>query len=85
MVWDDLCLLLSGLTLPVLVVGDYNQVFDSDDKWSMSMSPIQGLAAGHSFLQRSGLINVHGARYSWTNGRCGENATFEKLDRVMCS
>ena len=78
---------MSCLNFPFLIIGDYNQVLHPEDKWSLSKCSIPGLMAAREFVQNCGLIDIPstGPWFTWTNGRQGNAATFEKLDRAMAS
>ena len=76
-VWEELSSFLSGVSTLVIIVGNYNQVFDPSDKWSSNTRQIPGLANGNMFLSNNRLINLttKGVPFSWTNARIGRAAT----------
>ncbi|KAF7150605.1 hypothetical protein RHSIM_Rhsim02G0226500 [Rhododendron simsii] len=83
--WAFLCDVASKLSGPLLVMGDFNQVLSVDEKFSAHTGPIRGLDWCSNFVTRCGLADVpsFGVKFTWSNNRSGEAATYEKLDRAM--
>lgn len=72
--------------LPWLLVGDFNQILDTQDKLS-SCSNHKGVESSRDTINQCGLIDIipTGAWYTWSNNRKGCGAVWERLDRVLVS
>lgn len=86
-VWDFLSGYLEQLNMPMLVVGDYNQILTMGEKLSANLRSPGGIEWLQDFSRGLGLSEVRsfGVFYTWTNNREGDEATYERLDRAMAN
>ncbi|XP_062080861.1 uncharacterized protein LOC133785656 [Humulus lupulus] len=79
---------LANLTFPVkpwLIVGDFNAVFDSNDRMGGRAITMKELEDARHWLD-VGLVEemkIMGSFYTWSNNQEGGNRIFSKLDRVF--
>ncbi|KAF7821258.1 reverse transcriptase [Senna tora] len=75
-----------GVQHPWLLIGDFNQVLRPSETLSTNLN-IPGAEDFENFPNDAGLINLHpqGNWFTWTNGRLGEDAIWERLDRAVCN
>ncbi|XP_058192210.1 uncharacterized protein LOC131309618 [Rhododendron vialii] len=83
--WVFLGEVASKLSGPLLVMGDFNQVLNDDEKWSTNTGQIRGWNWCSNFVTRCGLSDIpsFGVKFTWSNNQSGDAATYEKLDRAM--
>lgn len=67
---------------PWLLIGDFNQVFFSRDKWQGS-SKIRGNDMPIDTFHSKNLLEItsKGNSFTWSNNRKGDSRILEKLDR----
>ncbi|KAF7841821.1 reverse transcriptase [Senna tora] len=84
--WQKLTSFSQETQLPWLLLGDFNQVLCQSEKLSVNCK-IPGVEDFENFLHDACLVNLHpqGNWFTWTNGRVGEGAVWERLDRALCN
>ncbi|KAF7807376.1 reverse transcriptase [Senna tora] len=84
--WQKLTTFSQETQLPWLLLGDFNQVLCHSEKLSVNCK-IPGVEDFENFLHDACLVNLHpqGNWFTWTNGRVGEGAVWERLDRALCN
>ncbi|KAF7841825.1 reverse transcriptase [Senna tora] len=82
--WQKLTSFSQETQLPWLLLGDFNQVLCQSEKLSVNCK-IPGVEDFENFLHDACLVNLHpqGNWFTWTNGRVGEGAVWERLDRAL--
>ena len=85
--WRLMKHLYNRSTLPWLCVGDYNEILVSEEKNGQNPRPLPPMLAFRNTLLACGLIDLgyHGYKYTWRNGREGEDFVEERLDRACAS
>ncbi|KAF7835780.1 ribonuclease H [Senna tora] len=84
--WEYLQQKASVTDVPWIVFGDFNQVSSSVEKLS-SCSSIPGADQFKNLLDEGAMIDLHaqGNWYTWHNGRLGDAAVWERLDKTLCN
>ena len=84
--WVLLQDVISELTAPFAIIGDFNQVLFHCDKLSNNHRSPPGMHSFASFAFNNKLIEISGQEvpFTWTNNRPWK-ATYKKLDRAFCS
>lgn len=68
-----------------MVCGDFNEIVHSDEKLSWKDRDAEQMSAFRETLSRCGLFDLGfvGPRFTWCNGRFGEQCTLIRLDRMV--
>ncbi|XP_060170802.1 uncharacterized protein LOC132601754 [Lycium barbarum] len=78
--WDDLLTLAQQITIPWLIMGDFNAVLEIEDR--LVGSPVQAneMVDFSNFVQSASMLDlkVVGREYTWTN-----NHVFSRIDRGL--
>lgn len=84
--WDHLASFASTHTLPWLVVGDFNDILSSNEKFSSSPSSQRRIVAFRNCIDNCKLLDLgfNGPRFTWTNKR-HNGLVLKRLDRVLCN
>ena len=84
-VWNHLLSLRSTVIGPKVWIGDFNQVLNQEDKFSLRNQACPGAIDLHNFLQEASMIlmNATGVQYTWDNNREGEEFVCERLDKAF--
>ena len=84
-VWNQLLSFHSTVTGPWVWIGDFNQVLNQEDKFSLRNQACLGATELYNCLQEASMIpmNATGVQYTWKNNREGEEFVCERLDRVF--
>ncbi|XP_021721232.1 uncharacterized protein LOC110688776 [Chenopodium quinoa] len=83
-VWDCLSQWTNpNLDLPIAIVGDFNQVDSLLDKNGQNSSYIRGANLFIDWKELNDFhdLTFHGPKYTWSNGREGEELVLERLDK----
>jgi ribonuclease HI len=85
--WSLLRFLSSMDPDPWLCVGDFNEIMSLSEKSSSSYRPPSHMQAFRNALEDSHLsdLGFSGPRFTWCNGRSGEDFTRERLDRAVAN
>ena len=80
--WDDLSAFAAGLSQPWLVIGDFNEVTNSREKFGGRVINRKRVDLFVDTMRRCNLIDLgyHGPRFTWSNKR-RHNPILERLDR----
>jgi len=72
----------SSISHPWMIAGDFNLILDATDKNNLNLNR-RNMGRFRRFVDEMELKDVplHGRYFTWSNER--ENATLEKLDRVL--
>jgi hypothetical protein len=72
---------------PWLCVGDFNEITSAFEKSSKTIQPQCQMQAFHQALEDSGLTDLGFTepKFTWCNGRSGEDFTRERLDRAVAN
>lgn len=78
---------LVNFDLPLMIVGDYNQVLDPFDKLSSCSRGMVGVEWLRAFVEKFNLANIpgFGVHFTWTNNWKGRDVTFERIDQAMAN
>ncbi|KAF7831916.1 ribonuclease H [Senna tora] len=84
--WDFLQQKSLTIQMPWIIFGDFNQVSTASEKLSRCHT-LNGAAQFRDFMDSSGLIDLRaqGNWFTWHNGRLGDAAVPERLDRSLCN
>ncbi|KAF7824263.1 ribonuclease H [Senna tora] len=71
---------------PWIIMGDFNQVSSASEKLSNCVT-INGVDQFRNFMDSSAMIDLlaQGNWYTWHNGRLGDAAVWERLDKCLCN
>jgi len=85
--WNLLRFLSRMEPIPWLCVGDFNEILVSSEKTTSSIRPYQQMRAFQSALEDCNLADLgfSGPKYTWCNGRYGEDFSRERLDRAVAN
>ena len=83
--WDLLKTLHSQAVLPWVVFGDFNEILHVDEKLGWKERDSNQMEAFRELLNVCGLFDLGfiGQRYTWCNGRFGDQCTLLRLDRMV--
>lgn len=85
--WNELILYVNSLSLPFIILGDFNEISQISDKlggaqYNSSRSLImQNLFSNVSCIE----IAFVGQRFTWRKKKAGHNYIYERLDRGVAS
>ena len=85
--WDLLKTLHSQAMLPLVVFGDFNEILHVDEKLGWKERDLNQMKAFRESLNVCGLFDLGfiGQRYTWRNGRFGDQRTLLRLDRMVAN
>ena len=74
-------------SLPWVCLGDFNKILCSDERNGRIPKPLRPMQDFQTTLLLCGLVDLgfQGYRYTWRNGRRGDNFVEQRLDRVYAS
>jgi hypothetical protein len=72
---------------PWLCVGDFNEITSAAEKFRSTTRPPHQMRAFKEALEDGGLADLgfSGPKFTWCNGRSGEEFTRERLDRALAN
>lgn len=76
---------MEGNDLPAVLVGDFNAISSTTEKWGGSQTLSTQNRAFRAWVSLAGLIDMghNGPAYTWTNKKGGSENISERLDRVL--
>ena len=85
--WDLLKTLHSQAMLPWVVFRDFNEILHMDEKLGWKERDLNQMEAFRESLNVCGLFDLGfiGQRYTWCNGRFGDQRTLLRLDRMVAN
>ncbi|XP_019255146.1 PREDICTED: uncharacterized protein LOC109233735 [Nicotiana attenuata] len=85
--WDSLYYLAQDMTIPWLVGGDFNVIWDEEEKFGGLPVPLNEVDDFRHCMTTCNLsdLGFKGSIYTWWNGRAEEDCIFERLDRVFAN
>ena len=85
--WKLLEYLKSQCHLPWIVFGDFNEILNSDEKLGWLDRDARQMEGFRNCLCNCGLLDMGfvGQRFTWCNGRIGEQRTLVRLDRMVAN
>ncbi|XP_009767124.1 uncharacterized protein LOC142180878 [Nicotiana tabacum] len=83
--WDTLYALASDMTTPWIVGGDFNVIWDEEEKFGGLLVPINEVDDFRHCINSRNLIDLgfKGSIFTWWNGRAEEDCIFKRLDHVL--
>ncbi|KAJ4770731.1 DNAse I-like superfamily protein [Rhynchospora pubera] len=83
-IWETLTQLIR-IHDKVCLLGDFNEILDSSEKFGGSARIKQNTIEFQDFVFSAGLLDLgyKGPAYTWTNNRSVSNAIYQRLDRVL--
>ncbi|XP_019241168.1 PREDICTED: uncharacterized protein LOC109221159 [Nicotiana attenuata] len=83
--WDTLYSLASDMTLPWLVGGDFNVIWDDEEKFGGLPVHINEIDDFRHCTNTCNLFDLDfkGSIFTWWNGRAEEDCIFKRLDRCL--
>ena len=77
----------SRMTLPWLLMGDFNEILSSDERFGESVSSQRSMFEFGEVLNRCSLVDLgyRGYPFTWDNGRYAEAYIQKRLDRAVAS
>ncbi|XP_074300855.1 uncharacterized protein LOC141632187 [Silene latifolia] len=78
---------LTSFDHPFLIVGDFNQVEYSCDKWGFNSNTLRGAAVFNEWKVRNELVDIpfKGPCFTWCNNKKGFNRVYERIDKALAS
>nr|XP_016491096.1 PREDICTED: uncharacterized protein LOC107810782 [Nicotiana tabacum] len=85
--WDSLYALGSDMNLPWIVGGDFNVIWEEEEKFGGLTVHINEVDDFRYYINTSNLfyLGFKGSIYTWWNGRAEENCIFKRLDRCLAN
>ena len=85
--WALLDKLDSMMTLPWLLMGDFNEILSSDERSGESAGSQRSMFEFGEVINRCSLVDLgyHGYPFTWENGRDAEAYIQKRLDRAVAS
>lgn len=85
--WEAMEDFSSGVRLPWMMIGDFNDVSSSVEKWGVANVSINRCVRFNSMIANCGLsdLGFQGPSYTWTNRRHGGLRIHERLDRALAN
>ncbi|KAF7804493.1 putative LRR receptor-like serine/threonine-protein kinase [Senna tora] len=82
--WNNLLSFGSSITYPWLIMGDFNQLIHASEKLSKN-THLSGVENFVNIINSCNMIDLlpSGNWFTWCNGRNGDEAVWERLDRVL--
>ncbi|XP_009790176.1 uncharacterized protein LOC107776673 [Nicotiana tabacum] len=83
--WDTLYALASDMTKPWIVGGDFNVIWDEEEKFGGLPVPLNEVDDFGQCINTFNLndLGFKGSIFTWWNGRGEEDSIFTRLDRVL--
>ncbi|XP_019257605.1 PREDICTED: uncharacterized protein LOC109235806 [Nicotiana attenuata] len=85
--WDSMYYLARDMTLPWLVAGDFNVIWDEEEKFGglpISMNEVNDFRHCVNTCNLSDL-GFKGSIFTWWNGRAEDDCIFKRLDRCLAN
>uniref|UniRef100_A0A7N0TDY6 Remorin C-terminal domain-containing protein n=1 Tax=Kalanchoe fedtschenkoi TaxID=63787 RepID=A0A7N0TDY6_KALFE len=84
--WSDLSIIATSMSHPWTLLGDFNCLLHTDDRFGRSVSLNEVAELSH-FCQRCNLSDIPytGHKFTWSNKRDGSASVLCKLDRILCN
>ncbi|XP_050258890.1 uncharacterized protein LOC126703871 [Quercus robur] len=85
--WNLLELLNRQCNMPWVVFGDFNEILNSDEKLGWLERDARQMECFRECLSNCGLFDLGfvGQRFTWCNGRIGDQRTLVRLDRIVAN
>ncbi|XP_050242088.1 uncharacterized protein LOC126691051 [Quercus robur] len=85
--WQLIESLYGQCKMPWLVCGDFNEILHPDEKMGWKERDVDQMREFRESLSRCGLIDLGfvGPRFTWCNGRFGDQRTLLRLDRMVAN
>ena len=85
--WDLLRHLTSIDPVPWVCIGDFNEILNLLEKWGGNKRQRGLIEAFQSTLEDCRLLDLgyQGQKFTWNNGRAGNDFVKERLDRVVAN
>jgi hypothetical protein len=85
--WNNLSVIADLLSLPWVMVGDFNDILSSEEKWGGNKPSASRMAEFHACLNSCSLIDLgfSGPKYTWTNSQDVSSLIMQRLDRALAN
>ncbi|XP_023922453.1 uncharacterized protein LOC112033913 [Quercus suber] len=85
--WELLCSLKNQCDMPWIVFGDFNEITHPEEKLGWLDRDANQMRSFRECLSKCGLVDLGfvGQRFTWCNGRFGEQRTLIRLDRMVAN
>ncbi|XP_019226036.1 PREDICTED: uncharacterized protein LOC109207552 [Nicotiana attenuata] len=85
--WDSLYYLAQNMTVPWLVGGDFNVIWDEEEKFGGLPVSLNEIDDFRHWINTCNLIDLgfKGSIFTWWNGRAEEDCIFKRLDRCVAN
>ncbi|XP_057250594.1 uncharacterized protein LOC130591336 [Beta vulgaris subsp. vulgaris] len=85
-IWDNLTIIMDNNKGKWLLMGDFNQVENNNQKLGGSLV-LKGATQFLDWKLTNHLLDIpyHGVNYTWTNNRSNSAAIYERLDKAFCN
>ncbi|XP_070029053.1 uncharacterized protein [Nicotiana sylvestris] len=83
--WDSLYFMASNMTIPWLVGGDFNVIWDEEEKFGGLPVHLNEIDDFRHCINTCNLsdLGFKGSIFTWWNGRAEEDCIFKRLDRCV--
>ncbi|XP_072054760.1 uncharacterized protein [Arachis hypogaea] len=83
--WKELSFVDNNLTLPRILIGDFNDVISQDEKVGLHPKPSSQIESFRNFVHENAVLDLElqGMKYTWFSNPRNGCVTKERLDRVL--
>ena len=85
--WNNLSVIAALHSLPWVMVGDFNDILSSEEKWGGNRPSASRMAEFHACINSCSLIDLgfSGPQYTWTNSQDVSSLIMQRLDRALAN
>ncbi|RYR77281.1 hypothetical protein Ahy_A01g001732 [Arachis hypogaea] len=85
--WKELSFVDNNLTLPRILIGDFNDVISQDEKVGLHPKPSSQIESFRNFVHENAVLDLElqGMKYTWFSNPRNGCVTKERLDRVLAN
>ncbi|XP_070041410.1 uncharacterized protein [Nicotiana tomentosiformis] len=85
--WDSIYAMARDMTMPWLVGGDFNVIWDEEKKYGGLPVSLNETDDFQHYINTCNLFDLgfQGSIFTWWNGRAEENCIFKRLDRCLAN
>jgi exonuclease III len=85
--WNNLSVIAALHSLPWVMVGDFNDILSSEEKWGGNRPSASRMAEFHACINSCSLIDLgfSGPKYTWTNSQDVSSLIMQRLDRALAN
>ena len=87
MLWQNLSIVAGLHSLPWVMVGDFNDITSSDEKWGGNIPNASRISEYYDCMNACNMIDLGftGPKFTWTNGQPVTSRIMQRLDRAWAN